>query len=165
MKLLTSVFTLLLVILSSQTSAQVPVSTSDANDPFAKLLTKQYKNFHDAETRGDVGAYLKFSTADIAKDSATLTSASLKQFAKMNFDPADYKFFRVDARATKARAMWEKQLPGKKKHQLVMFSLENGEWKIGQLLEGISIGDMSKVPGPTGMQQLLEHRHAQLPDK
>ena len=45
-----------------------------------------------------------------------------------------------------------------------MFSFEDGEWKIGDILESVNPGAMSKVPGPTGLERLLQHRLAALPD-
>ena len=153
------------VLASSAVFAQQPADTTDANHQFAKLLTSQYGKYHNAGARGDVAAYLKLRTSDIAKKMTVVSSTQLIQYSKADFDPAEYKFLRIEARTKIARAMWEKKTPEAATYQLVMFSLEDGEWKVGNILEGINAGDMAMVPGPTGLEQLLQHRRAQLPEK
>lgn len=144
--------------------AQQPANTVDANSPFAELLASQYQKYRKAGAVGDVPAYLKSRSALAAKEMQKVSSAKLKAYAETDFDPAQYKLLRVEARSKSARAIWEKKAKDMVTYQLVMFRLEDGEWKIGEIIESINSGDMSKVPGPTGLEQLLQGRHAVLSD-
>jgi hypothetical protein len=136
---------------------------TDPKDPLAKTLSEQYLRYKSAGMRGDVSAYFAIRTHDVATGMAKETSASLMRYAKYDFDLAQYKLVRVDARPKVARAIWERKEGETMTYQAIMYSLENGEWKVGDILESVNTGDMSKVPGPTGLEQLVQHRRTQLP--
>lgn len=153
-----------LIALSGIAVGQQPINTAGANDAFTKLLISQYQKYRQAGAKGDVQGYLGIRTADVAKEMNAVSSAKLQIYAKTDFNPAEYKFLRVESSSKSARALWEKKDNDIVIYQLVMFSLEGGEWKIGDILESINSGDMSKVPGPTGLEQLLRHRRAVLKD-
>ena len=153
-----------LIALSGSAIGQQPTNTTEANNAFTRLLTSQYQKYRDAGAKGDVQTYLKLRTADVAKEMNNVSGSKLQVYAKTDFNPAEYKFVRVESRSKSARALWEKKDKDTQIYQLVMFSLEGGEWKVGDILESINSGDMSKVPGPTGLEQLLQHRRAALKD-
>lgn len=158
-------FSVMILLLGAPAFAQSLLTTADVNNPFSKMLISQYQNYRKVGLAGDIPSYLKTRTSEVSKEiSGSLTSEKLKRLSKLDFDPAEYRFIRVEARTKSARTLWEKRTEGTTTYQLVKYRLENGEWKIGETLESINIGDMSKVPGPTGLEQLLQHRHGQLID-
>ena len=153
-----------LILISASAFGQQPANSTDVNSAFNKLLSAQYQKYRRAGQAGDVAAYLNTRTASVAKEMRDISGAKLKFFASVDFDPASFKFLRVEARPKSARTIWMQKTGEKTTYELVVYSLENGEWKIGNIVEGINIGDMSNVPGPTGLEQVLTSPRAAFTD-
>ena len=160
MNRITNTIILALMLLAGSAFAQSPTYTTNPNDPFVKLLEGQYLRYIDAGTRGDVKAYLKTRSSEMAKRMADVSSESLKRMAPMDLNPIESQFVRLDSSGMVARLIYQQLGTEKSQWDAIVFIKEGGEWRIDRLASVLHVGNKPK--DSDGLKELLEHREAQI---
>jgi hypothetical protein len=124
-----------------------PQNTTSREHPFAKHLEQQYLRFLAAARSGDVATWLRMRPRETAKEMGAMTSRELKQDAAAFYiDTKEYEFQGVETAKGVARSVYLKRAPEATHQSAVMFHLEGGDWKIGQVMNVADLGKKRNTP-------------------
>lgn len=143
-----------------------PQNTTSREHPFAKHLEQQYIRLLVAAKSGDVATWLRMRPKQVAKEMQAMTPKELKQDAAAFYiDTKEYEFNGVETTKGVARAVFVKRAPEATHQSAVMFHLEGGDWKIGQMMNVADLGKKRNSPAELKkvLDDLLADPRVQLP--
>lgn len=158
-----------------------PHTTTDANNPFVRLLVERYKEYHLSSIKGDVTAYEAARSREIIYSMrGHLTNigkmdeypSMIKRLAKSHVDLDEYAFYRSDRNANTARLIYERLNPKTQiaEYAVIMFRFEDNKWRVGPIgsiqTAGVPRTEQSPagVPKPPILDDLLGQEQFRLPN-